>query len=356
MSLLPASFRGVPFHVDAASESVEWRYQTSEFVTGQKPTTARFAKAPQEFTVDGYLLGKAALLTRDMLALACEDPEPGKLIHPLFGLKDVICVARRVETFGISNNAFRFSLSFREAQVKTSNLLDKAGKEVEKAHAEINRLALAFVGYTGMILQSVHMIDRTAQLITKVDAFITSQSGLGIFPEIPGAGRERAEAVFEAAKGALQAPEVLFEALKKSVGSLDGDPQQSTSAGAVAADISRAAILQEDGAPTEGKDSSTGYVADTVTVLAVSTVADRQDTLPYTFKEPIDDYLSRAGNSPGYDDDEVFAYMWERSLAVDPEPTKPTRLDRPSLVAAFEAGDLDIAEGLANAAEQPFDV
>ncbi len=86
MKLLSASFRGVQFHVDEATESVEWRYQVSEFITEHKPTTTRFSRSPQEFSIDGYLLGTGALLTRDLLVMACDDAEPGKLIHPLFGM------------------------------------------------------------------------------------------------------------------------------------------------------------------------------------------------------------------------------------------------------------------------------
>jgi hypothetical protein len=48
MKLLSASFRGVQFHEDEATESVEWRYQVSEFITEHKPTTTRFSRAADE--------------------------------------------------------------------------------------------------------------------------------------------------------------------------------------------------------------------------------------------------------------------------------------------------------------------
>ena len=115
--LLLASYKGIQFHTEQVSDDVTWNHQTSEYITGEAANTVRYSKAARSFPVSGFLLGKDATLTKDFLIAATDGKESGKLIHPLFGIKNAVCVSRRINTLGVS--AYQFQMEFKEVVEST---------------------------------------------------------------------------------------------------------------------------------------------------------------------------------------------------------------------------------------------
>lgn len=342
MNILAASFRGIQFHVEEAAESVDWHYQTSEYITNHPPSTVRYSRAPNEFLICGVLLGHGALLTRDLLTVACDNPKPGKLIHPLYGIKDVICVSRCMQTFGTSINAFRFTLQFREAEDRDkksyiSSLINKAAE----IRANLDALAMKFVAAMAVILESAYLVDQAAQMLVLIDGFMRSNNGLGVIPAAIGSSVDKGEGLIESAKSLIRSPRDLFHNVLRSVDSKTKITPES--------------LLYTS--LSEHKEIS--FLRDTLTVILLER-AERgaNGKLPHTFALPISLFLESVGNNPLFDDDTLFAYVWEKSLEIEPLHTQAlVHGDRPSLVAAYEdTRSLDSAEEMAHAARQPFKV
>lgn len=109
--LLPASFRGAPFYMQAGSVSGGRRLVTHEFPLRDDAYTEDLGRLPRHFKVSAFVVdnpaqGTSYLDARDALLAAVEDSgEAGTLVHPTFGpltcRAGVIALSERiVEAFG----------------------------------------------------------------------------------------------------------------------------------------------------------------------------------------------------------------------------------------------------------------
>ena len=84
--LQPASFRGVPFEVDALEGEGGRRIVVFEFPGRDTPYTEDLGRAAQHHRIRGFVLGNDYMAQRDeLLAALQDDPDPGVLIHPTLG-------------------------------------------------------------------------------------------------------------------------------------------------------------------------------------------------------------------------------------------------------------------------------
>jgi prophage DNA circulation protein len=83
--LQPASFRGVPFHVDGASGEFGRRSVTHEFPGRDTPASEDLGRRARQFTLECFVLGADYMAQRDALLAACEREGPGGLVHPYLG-------------------------------------------------------------------------------------------------------------------------------------------------------------------------------------------------------------------------------------------------------------------------------
>jgi len=84
-NLQPASFRGVPFHVESADLSAGRRIQTHEYPGRDKPYTEDLGRAMRKGTIEAFLVGNDYMAARDRLLAALEQAGPGELVHPWHG-------------------------------------------------------------------------------------------------------------------------------------------------------------------------------------------------------------------------------------------------------------------------------
>lgn len=112
-NLLPASFRGIPFAVEADVQLQTGRNLARHvFVQREESTTADLGRKQREFPVDAFVLGDDYQTRHDLLLDALETEGPGLLSHPFYGLRTVAVedVSVTVSSGGIA----RFTVVFVE--------------------------------------------------------------------------------------------------------------------------------------------------------------------------------------------------------------------------------------------------
>lgn len=114
-----ASFRGVPFNVDAAERQGGRRGVTHEYPFRDEPFREDLGRQVRKFTVEGHVVGPDYLTARDRLLAALESPSgPGELVHPYYGTRHVAVASFRVREAAADGGLARFSIEFEETPSK----------------------------------------------------------------------------------------------------------------------------------------------------------------------------------------------------------------------------------------------
>jgi len=87
--LQPASYRGVPFHVDGSTFEAGRRTQVNEYPQRDKPYAEDLGRATRAIVVDAIVVGPDYIEQANALVAAAEEPGPGTLVHPWFGAMEV---------------------------------------------------------------------------------------------------------------------------------------------------------------------------------------------------------------------------------------------------------------------------
>jgi prophage DNA circulation protein len=98
--LVPASFRGVEFHVELGALSGGRRVVMHEFAKREEPYAEDMGRRARRYPVTGYLVSPEYIFDRDDLIEALEEEGPGVLVHPTLGefevaAGDFTCTERR---------------------------------------------------------------------------------------------------------------------------------------------------------------------------------------------------------------------------------------------------------------------
>jgi prophage DNA circulation protein len=112
--LRAASWRGVPFYIAESASEYGRRYEHHEYPQRDQPWAEDLGRAQRKWAVTGYVLGAGYMGTRDRLIAACEQPGPGKLIHPYLGELHVVCDQFRCRERDEEGGICRFELAFAE--------------------------------------------------------------------------------------------------------------------------------------------------------------------------------------------------------------------------------------------------
>lgn len=118
--LRPASFRGVPFYLDANSRTNGRRGFTYEFAKGDRSLDEDLGKRVTRVTVSAYVIGDDYDLNADDLEQALNQEGGGTLILPTLGRMFMRCEfggrSERREEGGIA----RFEMAFVDARGSTA--------------------------------------------------------------------------------------------------------------------------------------------------------------------------------------------------------------------------------------------
>ena len=88
------NLRGVPFHTTESDTGVGRRNEVHEYPLRDLPYADDLGRRAREFQVNGYVVGENYLQERDALIEALEAYGPGELIHPKYGMLNVVVVGR----------------------------------------------------------------------------------------------------------------------------------------------------------------------------------------------------------------------------------------------------------------------
>ena len=142
--LLPASFRGVAFHVARHNAGSGRRLVPHEYPGEDKPYTEDLGKRASTYQVDGYLVGDDYATVRDALTRACNEKGRGTLVHPYLGRLDVKCESIDVSERTDEGRMARVSMRFIEAGENTypSVRLDTASRSMALRETRAQRHAI----------------------------------------------------------------------------------------------------------------------------------------------------------------------------------------------------------------------
>lgn len=146
--VIGASFRGVPFFVDAADRGGGRRAVVHEFPLRDDPYVEDLGRKARSFRIDGYVIGDDYLAQRDALLSALEDASgPGELVHPYYGLLRAVCVSLSVREMRAEGAMATFSLEFAEAPAQAatpSTIVDEAQQISTSADDAIETINVEF--------------------------------------------------------------------------------------------------------------------------------------------------------------------------------------------------------------------
>ena len=158
-----ASFRGIQFLIDSSESSFSRRIATDVFPGTDRFYSEDISKNPASFQIEGFLVGSDYDLTRNTLIEACSARNPGILIHPYLGQKNVHCQSLSVTESKESGGMARIVMSFIEVgdniyprESKKPSSLVKASVEESNTLFKSNFLKLYSI--TGLAKNQVDAI------------------------------------------------------------------------------------------------------------------------------------------------------------------------------------------------------
>lgn len=188
--LHPASFRGVPFHVDSDSMPAGRRTQTHEYPQRDKPLVEDLGRVTREIKLAAFVIGEDCYFQRDNLLNALDKPGAGELVHPWYGRLTATATVCSVSHERREGGMVRFDLVFvedgekgfpagvpntaRQLEDSSESLLESAIARYKSAMAVVNRARLAVValqnGVAGVQMAIASELRQLTGLVGSVEA------------------------------------------------------------------------------------------------------------------------------------------------------------------------------------------
>lgn len=188
--LHPASFRGVPFHVDSDSMPAGRRTQTHEYPQRDKPLVEDLGRVTREIKLAAFVIGEDCYFQRDNLLNALDKPGAGELVHPWYGRLTATATVCSVSHERREGGMVRFDLVFvedgekgfpagvpntaRQLEDSSESLLESAIARYKATMAVVNRARLAVValqnGVAGVQMAIASELRQLTGLVSSVEA------------------------------------------------------------------------------------------------------------------------------------------------------------------------------------------
>ncbi len=114
--LQPASFRGIPFLVNAETKTGGKKIVTHEYVGSDKRFTEELGLLPPSFALEAIVHGDDSISTRFLLEDALDRTGLGTLVHPVYGPVEVKSTTYTVNSNQTKIGEFRFSINFERSE------------------------------------------------------------------------------------------------------------------------------------------------------------------------------------------------------------------------------------------------
>lgn len=228
-SLLPASFRGVEFHVDASELEFGRRVQLHEFPLRDRPYAQDLGRRARMVAVEGYVIGADYMNRRNALVQALEAKGDGPLVHPYLGELRVSALTCRLGESAAEGGMARFQIEFAESGDAEFAVTPNTGAAVRatadaasEAAAGSFRARHSLAGRPQFVANAATSMLETA--LGRVQAL--SRQVQGAADRVAGLNRQ-VEAVLRDATTIVYAPATAAQAVASSVRSLLRNVTQS---------------------------------------------------------------------------------------------------------------------------------
>lgn len=114
-NLQPASFRGVPFEIDALGGEGGRRLVVHEYPQRDTPFIEDLGRAARRFTLQAFVIGAGYPANKQRLVQALEAYGPGLLVHPIDGQRQVAAEKFTTSESTAEGGCCLFSITFIEA-------------------------------------------------------------------------------------------------------------------------------------------------------------------------------------------------------------------------------------------------
>ena len=111
-NLRPASFRGIAFLVPSDESSFGRRIETHAYPKRDDPYHEDLGQAPDSFTIEAVVSGDDFIARALALEEAIKASGHGQLVHPHYGLLQVVAIDGRRRHDNASVGEVRFSVTF----------------------------------------------------------------------------------------------------------------------------------------------------------------------------------------------------------------------------------------------------
>jgi len=91
-----ASWKGVPFLCETSDDEFGRRGDQYEYPLSEDTGYKDMGRKIRRFHLTGYLIGSDQVEKSNAMARAAESPQPGTLVHPMFGGQQVACVTLKI--------------------------------------------------------------------------------------------------------------------------------------------------------------------------------------------------------------------------------------------------------------------
>jgi len=188
-----ASFRGVPFWLDADSVNVGRRTQLHEFPQRDQPFVEDLGRRTRQYKFTAFVVGDDCLSQRDRLLIALDMPGPGELVHPWFGRMTVTAGDCEVSHARNAMGMVSFNLTFIDGMltfpVQTVNtrrvlaaqapgLIDSIKARFREAMSKIDlarqRVNAVRTAVSGVYAFAINFLKPLTDLAADLDALVYS--------------------------------------------------------------------------------------------------------------------------------------------------------------------------------------
>ena len=183
-----ASFRGVTFSTVEADLRVGRRTMLHEYPQRDVPYTEDLGRRARQVVVEGYVSGDDYLDRRDALIDAIEQPGPGELVHPRYGVLqaavlDYVSVKESPREGGIA----KFSITFVEhgenqfptTVQDTVSQVDDAAAELQQAAADEFDDAFDVAGPEALAADALDELEEDLDHLVRMARQFTDVQALG---------------------------------------------------------------------------------------------------------------------------------------------------------------------------------
>lgn len=220
----PASFRGVPFHVEAHEATGGRRVVVHEFPGRDTRLVQDLGRATEATSLRAYVLGEDYDDARDALLDALAQSGPGELVHPYLGTLRVQVTAYSLEESAGQGGLAVFSVGFVEAGDLAAGLLASRASAEQRAADEADA---ALAAGEGDYAATADTLRRPAQvlegLVETVESFAATLQSFSLAGPLAAVARYRrlATRLADAVLSVLAYPAQQARLVREAITALD---------------------------------------------------------------------------------------------------------------------------------------